>query len=113
MMPSAVALVFTHPTSSEVEGEFNQWYSDVHVKDVLAVPGVSSAVRYKLSDLGQPGSDSAQAPYMLVMGIEADDVQHVLDDIGARAGTEQMPISPTLAFKGDKAPKIIVYEPVD
>ena len=40
--------------TNRVEGQddaFNAWYSDVHLKDVLKVPGIVAAQRFKLSDV--------------------------------------------------------------
>jgi hypothetical protein len=43
--------------SNPIEGEddtFNKWYDEVHVPEVLAVPGVVAAQRYDLNELKVP-----------------------------------------------------------
>ena len=49
-MAKALLLAFTGPKSPELEDEYNEWYDSVHLPDVLAVPGVRSARRFKLAD---------------------------------------------------------------
>ena len=39
-------LVVTAEVDPEVEAEWNRWYDDVHVPDVLACPGVRGGRRY-------------------------------------------------------------------
>jgi hypothetical protein len=39
-------LVVTAEVDAEVEAEWNRWYDEVHVPDVLACPGVLSGRRY-------------------------------------------------------------------
>jgi hypothetical protein len=43
-----VFVVFTNPLEGR-EDDYNAWYSDVHLKDVLQVPGIIAAQRFKLS----------------------------------------------------------------
>lgn len=52
---------------ADIEGEFNRIYDEKHIPDLLKVPGVRSAVRYKLS-----GSDSDEIPRYLAV-YEVDD----------------------------------------
>ena len=46
----AVLVVLTNPASTEAEVAYNDWYTNIHVPDVLAVPGYVSATRYKAFD---------------------------------------------------------------
>jgi hypothetical protein len=85
-------LVFTNPTSVEVEDEFNDWYDRQHVPDVLKVPGVKAVQRFRTA---RP-ADDVPGRYVATYEIEADDVGEVIARCKARAGTDQMPVSPTL-----------------
>ena len=39
-MPKGIFLALANPTSDDVHDDFNQWYDDVHAKEVLALDGV-------------------------------------------------------------------------
>ena len=54
-MAKSVFLVWTNPVDEASDKEFNAWYSDIHVPQVVAeVPGVTGARRYRVVDL--PGA---------------------------------------------------------
>ena len=52
------------------EEEFNKWYNETHLPDVLEVPGVLRAVRYQRID-----TSGGQAKYLALYEIETDDFQ--------------------------------------
>ena len=72
------------------EDDYNDWYSNRHLQDVVAVPGFVSAQRYKLNTqmIGEFATK-----YIAIYEIEADNVQEAMAAIGARAGTDQMVVS--------------------
>jgi len=73
-MPKGIFLALANPTSDDVDREFNQWYDDVHMREVLALPGVTSARRFKLADTQiMPGDDAAGRRYLAVYEVEVDD----------------------------------------
>src|SRR5436190_568213 len=49
-MERHVFVVFTNAVEGQ-ENIYNEWYADVHLKDVLKVPGIVAAQRFKLSDV--------------------------------------------------------------
>jgi hypothetical protein len=55
---STIMLALTNSVPGR-EAEFNTWYDDVHVKDLVAVPGIVAAQRY----IVVPSNDGARAPY--------------------------------------------------
>lgn len=90
--------------SNAVEGtdaEFNKWYDEVHVTDVLAVPGVVSAQRFTLSELTAPEVEGTPPPpppahrYLAVYELERDP-NEVMAEFGERMVTGVMVLSPTL-----------------
>ena len=44
-------VVFTNAAPGR-DDEFNRWYDEIHVDEVLAVPPIKSCTRYKISDVG-------------------------------------------------------------
>ncbi len=79
-MPKGVFLALTNPVSDAVEDEFNQWYDDVHVKEVLALPGVKSCRRFRLAPSQiMPGDDGAGRRYLALYEVDVDDWQSFAD----------------------------------
>lgn len=68
--------------SNPIEGEddrFNNWYDEVHVPEVLDVPGVVAAQRYDLAELAIPDDEGlpAQLPppahrYLVIYEVEGE-----------------------------------------
>ncbi len=48
-MPRSVMLVFSDPVDRSREAEYNDWYQNVHLPEVLAVPGIVGAQRWAFS----------------------------------------------------------------
>jgi hypothetical protein len=68
-VPTSVFVVHTNPVAGREE-EFNAWYTERHLKDVLAIPGFVRARRYRLSD-----AQFAPLPgfrYLAIYEIEGD-----------------------------------------
>jgi hypothetical protein len=89
-MPRYTFLAFTNPTPGK-EDEYNQWYEEHHLKDVLQCPGFVSARRFRLADT-QFEFNTIKPPYqyMALYEIETDDIQSSLQEIVKRAGTADM-----------------------
>ena len=51
--------------------EFNDWYENVHIPDVLSIPGVLKARRYELAD-DQLGRRTREYPYRYLTLYELD-----------------------------------------
>ena len=64
--------------------EFNRWYEDVHLTDILAVPGFIAARRFEAADAQMTGVPKHR--YMTLYEIETDDIAQAIKDLGAAAG---------------------------
>lgn len=82
------------------DAEFNRWYDQQHTQDVLAVPGMVSAQRFKVSD-GFEG----QLPwrYLTLYELDTDDPAALVQALGNRMGTAAMPATPALDMEGAAA----------
>ncbi|HEY7294404.1 MAG TPA: hypothetical protein VH916_05145 [Dehalococcoidia bacterium] len=69
-MPKAVWLVATKCTDPAREDEFNRWYDGTHLPDLLAVPGIVAARRYKLAGPANPKEPDAQ--YLAIYEVDSD-----------------------------------------
>jgi hypothetical protein len=66
-----ILLVMTKPAEGR-DDEYNDWYNEIHLPEVLDVPGFTAARRF----VGEPTASGAvpPAPYLAVYEIEADDL---------------------------------------
>lgn len=88
-------IALTNPLPGQ-EKAFNDWYTDVHLADVLRLPGVVAAQRFRMSDTQhRPGP--FEYAYMAIYEIESDDIQITLDKLSEVSGTDAMPLSPALS----------------
>ena len=92
-MAKHLLLAFTNPGAGREE-EFNRWYDERHVPDLLAVPGFVSAQRFALTDAtgqGRPGWT-----HLALYELETDAPNALMAEVRSRLGTEAMPVSDTL-----------------
>ena len=71
----AVLIVLTNPSSPDVDVEYNDWYTNTHVPEGLAVPGYTRVTRYKAFD----GWDPFPQKYLSLHELDVESV----DDIRA------------------------------
>ena len=83
-------LVITNPVPGQ-EAEYNRWYTERHLPDVVAVPGMVAAQRLRVT-----GESNLPGSYVAIYELETDDPSAVLAEVNARAGTNAMPLSPAL-----------------
>jgi hypothetical protein len=108
-MPKAIMFVQSRPSSPEREDEYNDWYTNTHLPDVLAIPGITGARRFKASDAAPPPDGAPE--YCAVYELEVDDLGSVMEELGARAGDGRMRMSDVLQM--DPVPQFVIYELVE
>jgi hypothetical protein len=74
-----LVVVLTEPTPGR-EDEYNDYYENLHLDEVLATTLLHSAQRFKLT--AQQGL-ACPLPYLAIYEAEADDPQTILDDLNA------------------------------
>ena len=102
-MAKHLLVVFTeaHPGRDK---EFNSWYDDVHLADVLKVDGYVSAKRYVVAQEQPEGFTAADAPgrYLAIYEIEAENLAEAHEKLAAAAVnmdiSESMDTSRALAY---------------
>jgi hypothetical protein len=67
-MNNSVILVTTVDIAPEAEVEFNRWYNEVHLPEILACPGFVSCSRYE-AVFGEPR-------YIAIYQLESEDALH-------------------------------------
>lgn len=97
-MSKHILIVLTDPVEG-MEDEFNEWYTDQHLGDVLKLEGYESAQRFRLvpKDASQTAADDTPPwKYLAVYEVETDDVPATHRGLRSAAGTEAMPGTPAI-----------------
>ena len=82
MADKFIQIVFSNPAEGK-DDEFNEWYDNVHIPDLLAIPGMLSAQRYDLRAAEIYRMEGATQPehrYLLIYEMEGD-VDAILQEI--------------------------------
>lgn len=82
-------VVLSNPVPGKEE-EYNQWYSDQHLPDVVRCPGFLNGQRFSLA-----GSLTNDPPYkyLSIFEVETDDPNDTLRELLSRANGPDMPSS--------------------
>ena len=113
MSDPTIQLVFSNAIEGR-EDEFNEWYDNVHVPDLLAIPGVLSAHRYDLLETAINRNPAMPAPthrYLCIYEMEGD-VDAIMAKVqesvlsGGIVMTEAMDVMESrLSFWSSRGPK--------
>ncbi len=64
------------------EDEYDVWYDAVHIRDICALPGVTSGRRFAATPFAMP---SPGAPRLAIYEIETDDMAEFMAEMGRRS----------------------------
>lgn len=93
-------IVFSKPTQGK-EDEYNDWYQNQHLREVLEVPGFVAAQRFKLAAPIAGGGEAY--PYCALYDIEADDWSKPFAALGESASGGNMFLSDALDLQNLQA----------
>lgn len=95
-MARHILLVQTNAIAG-MEREFNDWYSNTHLRDIIAIPGFVAAQRFERSEVRR-FPDTPVYPYRYLATYEIEgDVREAFDNLNAAAsGPNPIPITPAL-----------------
>lgn len=85
-MPKCKLIALTTPLPGK-EDEFNDWYQNTHLGEIISIPGFQGAQRFKLV-AKLMGADTNQ--YLAVYDAECDDPGALLAAMGERAQSGKM-----------------------
>lgn len=83
--------------SNATEGgdkEFNDWYTNTHIGDILRLKGYKAAQRFRFSDR-QLGEPEPAYRYLALYEVDGDDLEAAAGSLGGDS-VASMEISPTL-----------------
>jgi hypothetical protein len=98
-------IVLTTPLEGS-EDEYNRWYSDQHLADVLRIPGFISAQRFKAVANFRSGHPKWQ--YLALYEAETDDPDALLESVRVKVGTPEMPVITAL----ESEVFAVLFEPI-
>lgn len=96
-MPIFAYVVHSNPVAGR-EDEYNDWYSNRHLADVVAVPGFVSAQRFRLTDGEEEGRPSQK--YMAIYTMETDAPEKTLEHLTSLVETGAMHMSEAFSMEG-------------
>lgn len=108
-MPKAIMFVQSSPSAPDREDEYNDWYTNTHLADVLQIPGITAARRFKATEI-TPVADGDHR-YCAVYEVEADDLSKIMEELGTRFADGRMKMSD--AMQMDPPPSFVIYELLD
>jgi hypothetical protein len=97
-------IVYTNAAEGR-DAEYNSWYTNTHLDEVLQVPGIVAAQRFAVSDVKMEPPSTPSHRYLAIYEIEGPP-SDVVDALLAASAT--MNISSALA---DDA-RVTLYEPI-
>ncbi|GHE84318.1 hypothetical protein GCM10017786_14950 [Amycolatopsis deserti] len=111
-MAKALLIAYVAPADDASEAEFNRWYDEVHIPQVVArIPGVVGGSRYRLaSELVDP-AELPVRQYLTIYELDTDDVASTARRLGAAATDGTLDMSDALGG-GEKAAILRFYRPV-
>lgn len=96
-MPIFAYVVHSNPVAGR-EDEYNDWYTNCHLADVVAVPGFISAQRFCLTDAGAEGAPLQK--YMAIYTMETDAPDKTLEHLTSLVETGAMHMSEAFSMEG-------------
>jgi hypothetical protein len=91
-MANAKFVVLTNPVEGR-EDEYNDWYDNQHLADILATNGITSAQRYEV--VAAPGMPASPQRYMAIYEVDGN-VGDVLAEMGKRGAEGKIRMSDSL-----------------
>ena len=96
-MATFLLLVQSNPTSGR-DREYNDWYTNTHLPEVLAVAGFSAAQRFKV--MGEAVAGEPQHEYVAIYELDTDDPEGAVAALGAAAEGGEVQMSDALDQAG-------------
>lgn len=81
-MAKGIIYVETYPSSPDRDQEYNTWYDEIHLKELVALDGIVSARRLR--------PVNGEGPYVALYEIEGDDLEAVLANMHTNARSLNM-----------------------
>jgi hypothetical protein len=104
-MQRGVLIAVTNPSSPDREADYNRWYDEKHLPEVLAMPGIQSARRYRGLDLEIPeavGGATLGMRNIAIYEMESEDLAETMQNVWRSVAEGEMELDDSL--ETDPAP---------
>lgn len=82
-MAKHVLIAFTNPVEGQ-EDVYHDWYNTTHISEILSVPGILSARRFKIKMADVKGGPAWK--FVAIYEVETDNLGETLKTLGATTG---------------------------
>jgi len=98
-MARYVVMVLSNPVKGK-EAEYERWYVDQHIPDILRVPGFVSGRLLPASALQPALQKDRRWDYMALLEADTEDLGALIAELDRRVNTPEMPVSEAFSFEG-------------
>jgi hypothetical protein len=82
-MAKHVLIAFTNPVEGQ-EDAYHDWYDTTHISEILSVPGILNARRFKIKMADVKGGPAWK--FVAIYDVETDNLGETLKTLGATTG---------------------------
>jgi len=103
-MAQGIFVVQTMPTPGR-DDDYDSWYTQVHIPEILSIPGFAAAQRFVNDPSGRPGQEPPEFRHLAI---------YELDAPAAEAGAALAAALPALTWSDALGPRrsLVAYRPV-
>lgn len=96
-MSKAILVVSSHPSAPDREDEYNDWYTNVHLGDIVDLPGFAAATRYQIVDVrANEDVEPLTRKYLAIYELDTDDVEAAATALRTSVAKGEVPVSDAL-----------------
>jgi hypothetical protein len=82
-MAKHILIAFTNPVEGQ-DDAYHDWYDTTHISEILSVPGIVSARRFKIKMADVKGGPAWK--FVAIYEVETDNLSETLKTLGATTG---------------------------
>ena len=97
-MARGIMYLQTMPVSPDKDADYNKWYNDTHLAEIVSVEGIVSARRFAPMD--------GNGPYIAIYELDCDDLDAVVQRLGALGASGKMSSLELLNMETPPIPKV-------
>ena len=97
-MPKGIMYLQTMPVSPDKDADYNKWYNDTHLAEIVSVEGIVSARRFAPMD--------GNGPYIAIYELDCDDLDAVVQRLGELGTSGKMSSLEFLSMDPPPIPRV-------
>jgi hypothetical protein len=97
-MPRGIMYLQTMPVSPDKDADYNKWYNDTHLAEIVSVEGIVSARRFAPMD--------GNGPYIAIYELDCDDLDAVVQRLGELGASGKMSSMEFLSMDPPPIPRV-------